>query len=121
VRARSVDFMSDAAGRVERLELAPEPARAAPPTPTRAPAPVGPEGDLTREVARSVRAVGEGRYQIDRGLIDRMMNDPSELGRRLSVSPAMRDGKAAGFRLREGRGGVSSPPSGCRTATRSAR
>jgi general secretion pathway protein C len=106
VRASGVDFMNPAAGRVERLELlagaaAPGPTPAAAPPPARRP----PENELVAAVEKGVRKLQEGRYEVDRALIDRILGDPTALMTTASVTPAVSNGKAAGFRLRGSRGG----------------
>lgn len=103
IRPRWVDFMNKSANRVERIDLlgaaAPPPpvAVAAPPMPT--PTSPSPEGDLTSELDKGVRKTSETSYEIDRSLVDKILNDPSAIARSARIVPSIKDGKANGFKM----------------------
>jgi general secretion pathway protein C len=103
IRPRWVDFMNKSANRVERIDLlgaaAPPPpvAVAAPPTPT--PTAPSPEGDLTADLDKGVRKTSETSYDIDRSLVDKILNDPSAIARSARIVPSIKDGKANGFKM----------------------
>ncbi len=63
-------------------------------------APRNPARDLLSEdLARGIRRVGEGRYEIKRGALDLALHHLGSLSGFVRVAPAMRDGRASGFRL----------------------
>lgn len=75
---------------------APEAPTAAPATPRRAASTGDPELDAA--VAAGVRQVGEGVYEVDRALVDRIVASPGALAR-MRVQPVEQDGTVTGFRL----------------------
>jgi general secretion pathway protein C len=46
-----------------------------------------------------VKLVADGRYEIDRGLIDKVLADPTSVSGSARVFPALENGKAVGFKL----------------------
>jgi general secretion pathway protein C len=100
VGAQTVGLWNDASKRVERLDLV---ATAPPPPPSRPTAkaapPAGPDGELLAEADRSVKRVDDRHFQVERGLMDKLLSDPMALARAARVSPAVDGGRAVGFRL----------------------
>ena len=86
-------------GRPEYLDL--EGAGVAPPPPSASSAPTGVTGagPLGADIDRGVRKVSESEYDIDRGLIDKVLGDPTFLARSARIVPSVKDGKANGFKI----------------------
>jgi general secretion pathway protein C len=103
IRPRWVDFHNKALNRVERLDLL---GQAAPPpvAPSAAPtAPVAatgnPEADLQADIDKGVRKIDDTHYEVDRGLVDKILGDPSVIARSARIVPSIKDGKANGFKM----------------------
>lgn len=108
IRAKWVDFHNKNANRMERIELGPPSAPAVAsvtpsvtPTPAAPPAPEGanPEADLLAAVDKGVKRVSDTAYDIDRGLVDKILLDPSVVARQARIVPSIKDGKANGFKM----------------------
>ena len=102
IRPRWVDFRNKSSNRIERVDLlgiaAPPPPISAPTPPISTGAPT-PEGDLTAEVDKGVHKVDDSHYNIDRSLVDKILNDPSQIARSARIVPSIKDGKANGFKM----------------------
>jgi len=104
-----VDFHNKSTNRMERIELGPSTGRpavaqatppiAAPPPPTAAAEGGNPEADLLASVDKGVRRVSDTSYEIDRGLVDKILADPSVVARQARIVPSIKDGKANGFKM----------------------
>jgi len=100
VAPQTVALWNDTTQRLERLDLVPAPATAPPkPRPVAKAAPAGPDGDLLADADRSVKRVDDRHFQVERGLLDKLLADPMALSRAARVTPAVDAGKAQGFRL----------------------
>jgi general secretion pathway protein C len=109
VRSKYVDFENLNSGRLERVELAPsvQVASAAPPPPPpptplanpTGPPPGNPEGELLAEIDKGVKKVDDTHYELDRALVEKMLNDPSLLSRAARIVPSIQGGKNNGFKL----------------------
>jgi len=77
ITGKYIDFTNAAAGRVERLSLAPEPG----PTPTQTAS--RPPRPSTRqppsELDEQIRKVDDTRFEIDRELVDKLLANPAQL------------------------------------------
>lgn len=102
IRPRYVDFHNRSTNRVERVDLlgaaAPPPAVKPPPTPTPV-ASGNAEADLTAEIDQKVRKIDDTHYEIERSLVDKVLNDPSLIARSARIVPSIKDGKANGFKM----------------------
>jgi general secretion pathway protein C len=103
IRPRWIDFHNHSMNRVERLDMlgaaAPPPVAAAPSAPVAA-GPTGtPEGDLQAEIDKGVRKIDDTHYEVDRGLVDKILADPSVIARSARIVPSIKDGKANGFKM----------------------
>ncbi len=102
ISRRYVDFKNAAANRVERIDLlgkpAPAPAVAAtaPVTPAN---PDDPDAALAADVEKGVRKIDDTHYEIDRSLVDKILNDPNVIARSARIVPSIKDGKADGFKM----------------------
>ena len=112
IRPKYVDFTNDSTGRLERVELAGLVASASPPPPPPPPAvpsplanPVPPppvqtpDADLLAEMDKSIKKVDDTHYEIDRGLVEKVMADPNLVARSARIVPSIKDGKANGFKV----------------------
>jgi hypothetical protein len=84
-------------GRVGALKLEAEPpAQGAP----RAPAALGVGKDLTRALSAGIRKVEEGRYEVDRAMLNRVLQNTNKLATSAFIRPKVdKQGKPAGFGL----------------------
>ena len=111
IRAKWIDFHNDQASRVERLYLVgitaptPPPAPAPPPAPTPppvadapAPAPGTPE-EIASAIDKGVQKISDTQYTLDRGLINRILNDPTQVMKGGRLGPYIKDGKPLGFKF----------------------
>lgn len=109
IRSKWVDFHNKNANRMERIELGPPamppvvasaaPPPTAPPTPAATPEGQNPEADLLAAVDKGVKRVSDTAYDIDRGLVDKILGDPSVISRQARIVPSIKDGKANGFKM----------------------
>jgi general secretion pathway protein C len=108
IRAKWVDFHNKQSNRMERIEIgppqgAPAVASVAPmpavPPPSPASGSPSPEGDLLAAVDQGVKKVSDNAYDIDRGLVDKILTDPSVVARQARIVPSIKDGKANGFKM----------------------
>ncbi len=108
IHPKLVKFHNKKTNRIERIELGGVPSTAvASITPPRNPVPAAtpatdtasPEADLLAAVDKGVRKVGDNQYDIDRGLVDKILADPSVMMRQARVVPSIKDGKANGFKM----------------------
>jgi general secretion pathway protein C len=102
IRPRWVDFRNKTSQRIERVDLLGM--AAPPPAPVAAPAPVvtgvpPAEGDLSAEIDKGVHKIDDSHYDIDRALVDKILNDPSAIARSARIVPSIKDGKANGFKM----------------------
>ncbi|MFH0902640.1 MAG: type II secretion system protein GspC [Pseudomonadota bacterium] len=105
IEPRFVDFFNLSANRVERLDLlgAAAPvatAAAAPPsgaTPARSG--TGGETELTAAIDQGVKKIDDTHWEVERGLVDRLLTDPNIISRSARVVPSIQNNKANGFKL----------------------
>lgn len=87
-------FRSAAAAQAEAAVPPPAPTPEAPPVaPTRGPASVPPE------IASKIQKVSDTEFNIDRGVVDKILENQSELMRSARIVPEQKDGKVVGVRL----------------------
>lgn len=101
ISPRYVDFHNKSANRIERLDLLGVAAKAAPPAEVKpaAPATGDAEAMLLAEVDKGVKKVDDTHYEIDRSLVDKILNDPNVIARSARIVPSIKDGKANGFKM----------------------
>jgi general secretion pathway protein C len=111
VRPNYVDFEAVGSKRLERIELTPSngTAVAAAPTPPPPPSPLAnppptppvatPDTELLAEIDKGVKKIDDTHYEIDRALMDKVMNDTSLLARAARIVPSIQGGKNNGFKL----------------------
>jgi general secretion pathway protein C len=54
---------------------------------------------MTALVDEGVKKVGENSYEIDRGLVDKVLANPMSVARGARIVPSVKNGKANGFKL----------------------
>jgi general secretion pathway protein C len=103
IRPRWVDFRNKSSNRIERVDLlgmaAPPPPMAppiAPPVPGVASAD---PSDISADVDKGVHKIDDSHYEVDRALVDKILNDPSQVMRSARIVPSIKDGKANGFKM----------------------
>lgn len=98
-----VDFQNTSTQRLERISLIEQnrggPPRPAPP-PTRPPPTGQGQGDEMSEMLDAgIKKLSEDSYEIDRGLVDKMLSNPMSVARGARIVPSVQDGKPNGFKL----------------------
>ena len=98
---RYVDFHNTQTNRIERISLlgdAPPPpvAVAAVTEPTTS---EEPKDDLQAAIDSGIKKIDDGNYEIDRALVDRVLANPMAIAKGARVVPAVKGGKADGFKL----------------------
>ena len=94
-----VDFENN--GRIERLGLsgAPVPTPVASAEPTPAPAGEGSGDDLQNAIDSGIKKIDDTTYEIDKGLVEKVLVNPMAVAKGARVVPAMKNGKPEGFKL----------------------
>ncbi len=54
---------------------------------------------LEDEVSKSVKKIGEGKYEMERAALNKVLSNTTLLARSARIVPAMKDGKPNGFKL----------------------
>jgi general secretion pathway protein C len=103
IHPKSVDFFNRTGNRLERIDLLPSgspPVAAAVPAVPPPPAEgQSPDTELLASVDKGVKKIDETHYDIDRGLIDKILTDPTAAARAARIVPSIKDGKPNGFKL----------------------
>jgi general secretion pathway protein C len=96
IHYKYVEFENN--GHIERLVL--QGASAPPPTPV-AQVDQKPEDgdDLQASVDAGIKSTGENQYEIDRALVEKILQNPMAVAKGARVVPAVVNGKPAGFKL----------------------
>lgn len=94
-----VDFENN--GRIERLGLsgAPVPTPVASVEPTPAPTGDGSGDDLQSSIDSGIKKIDDTTYEIDKGLVEKVLVNPMAVAKGARVVPAMKNGKPEGFKL----------------------
>jgi general secretion pathway protein C len=100
---RYVDFHNTQTNRIERISLLGDVPPVAPAVAavTEQPAPTGDENkdDLQAAIDSGIKKIDDGNYEIDRSLVDRVLANPMAIAKGARVVPAVKGGKADGFKL----------------------
>ncbi len=104
INGRYVDFKNKTAGRVERLSLF-----------ATAPAPVAAAKTTAKKIAKSdkksardellaaiddgVKKSGDNAWDIDRSVVDKVLSNPTAVGRGARIVPSIKNGQPNGFKL----------------------
>ncbi len=104
IAAKYVDFRNDSSGRVERIELfgegQPAVAAAEPATPDFQPvASAVPGDDTSAMIDAGVKKENENAWEIQRSLVDKVLENPALVARGARIVPSIRNGKPNGFKL----------------------
>jgi general secretion pathway protein C len=100
VHYRYVDFQNTATGRIERMSLlgdVPIVAKAVAVAET----PVTDENkdDLQAAIDSGIKKIDDSNYEISRDLVDKVLANPMAIAKGARVVPAVKNGKADGFKL----------------------
>lgn len=99
IHFKYVDFENG--GHIERLVLAgatapmPTPVAAAEP----APSGDGDKDDLQASIDNGIKKIDDNNYEIDKGLVDKVLANPMAVAKGARVVPAVKNGKPDGFKL----------------------
>jgi general secretion pathway protein C len=85
------------AGQLERLSLSNDPAPA--PLAERGPVSIDPQDEVAAALDAGIKKVDDHHVDIDRGLVDKALANPTAFAKGLRAVPAVVDGKIIGFRL----------------------
>jgi general secretion pathway protein C len=109
IRPKFVDFFNKNANRLERIDLggvpgAPPPVAAAAPPPPPPPSggeQTGNDGEaaLMAAVDKGVKRIDDSHWDIERGVVDKVLTDPSAIMRQARIVPSIKDGKPNGFKM----------------------
>jgi general secretion pathway protein C len=79
--------------------FAPPVASAAPAAPAAAPAPAGGPGALDPAIAKGIQKVSATEFNVDRGVVDKILENQADLMRQARIVPEQENGKMVGIRL----------------------
>ncbi|MCP4447089.1 MAG: hypothetical protein GY811_17335 [Myxococcales bacterium] len=103
ISAKYVDFENEKSKRVERLSLLS--AKAAPrkktetKTKTKGKGKGGKNGELMAMVEEGVNKVSDTEFEIDKKVVDKILENPMSVARGARIVPSVKHGKANGFKL----------------------
>ncbi len=97
INGRYVDFLNEATQRVERIRLD-MPSASAARTTQRKPQPTTRGNSLAQTIENSVKQINDNTWEVERSVLVSLTGNPTALGR-VRVSPAVKNGKPAGFRI----------------------
>jgi general secretion pathway protein C len=99
IHFKYVDFEHN--NRVERLVLAGATAPVAAPEPAVPTIAVGDENkdDMQASVDAGIKKIDESNYEIDKGLVEKVLLNPMAIAKGARVVPSMKNGKPDGFKL----------------------
>jgi len=104
IHFKYVDFTNQSSNRVERIMLLGE----APVTHTAEPPPLvasidpgsdQPKDDLSAAIDAGIKKIDESTFEVDRGLVDKVLANPMAVAKGARVVPSVKNGKANGFKL----------------------
>ena len=78
---------------------APAPKPATPPPATSGPAPAGGGKSLDPSIAKGIQKVSPNEYNIDRGVVDKILENQADLMRQARIVPEQENGRVVGIRL----------------------
>ncbi|MGE0867719.1 MAG: type II secretion system protein GspC [Kofleriaceae bacterium] len=93
-----VDFENN--GRIERVVLhgaspSPTPVAAAPAAPSAQPS----KDDMQAQIEAGIKKIGDNTYELDKGLMDKVLANPMAWVKGARVVPSVQNGKSNGFKL----------------------
>jgi general secretion pathway protein C len=78
---------------------APPSASAPPPPPPAAPPPAGGASPIADEIKNGIQKIGQNEFKVDRGVVDKILENQAELMRQARIVPEQENGKVVGIRL----------------------
>jgi len=99
VHYKYVDFQNKGTSRVERISLTDEP-RPPPVVATAAPVDTGaPKDDMTASIDSGIHKIDDTTFEVDRALIDKLLQNPLAASKGARVTPSIKNGKPNGIKL----------------------
>jgi general secretion pathway protein C len=77
----------------------PPTAASAAPAPMPAPAASGGPGGVSEDIKKGIQKVGPNEFNVDRGVVDKILENQAELMRQARIVPEQENGKVVGIRL----------------------
>ncbi len=103
VRGRHVDFKNKAASRVERVSLLaearPAPAKTNKPVAAVKTSPKSKRQELLAAIDAGVKKTGDNDWEIERSVVDKVLANPTAVGRGARIVPSIKNGEPNGFKL----------------------
>lgn len=103
IRGKYIDFKNGATRRVERLSLLTESRQTHTPhrTPTRRHTSKRQSAreELMAAIDEGVKKTGDNTWEIDRSVVDKVLANPTAVGRGARIVPSIKNGKPNGFKL----------------------
>lgn len=101
MRAKHVDFKNQQSKRVERISLlsGPAPAPKAASKPKAKGKPKSARQELLAAIDEGVKKSGDNSWDIDRAVVDKVLANPTAVGRGARIVPSIKNGKPNGFKL----------------------
>ena len=103
ISAKYVDFKNEKSKRVERISLLSAKAPAPKPTASRSRAKTetttGKGDELMAMVEEGVNKVSDTEFEIDKKVVDKILENPMSVARGARIVPSIKNGKANGFKL----------------------
>lgn len=98
IHFKYIDFENN--GRVERLVLLGAAPPAAPVAVAENPAVSGqPQDDIQASIDNGIKKIDDSNYEIDKGLVEKVLLNPMAVAKGARVVPSMKNGKPDGFKL----------------------
>lgn len=94
IHYKYIDFENN--GHIERLVLQ---GQTPPPVVAQAPAQPTDGDDLQAQIDNGIKSTGDNTYEIDKALVDKIVQNPMAVAKGARVVPAMVNGKPKGFKL----------------------
>ena len=82
-----------------RMFKPPTPAGSATAAPMPAPVASGGPGGVAEDIKKGIQKVGPNEYNVDRGVVDKILENQAELMRQARIVPEQENGKVVGIRL----------------------
>jgi len=102
ITAKFVDFKNEKSKRVERISLLsakPAPTKTTTKSTSTKPVAKGKNSELMALVEEGVNKVSDTEFEIDKKVVDKILENPMSVARGARIVPSIKNGKANGFKL----------------------